>query len=50
MTDDPSDQAVADASGRGDTPLLHSDQERHYQMPAYRKQITDNGLTNGRNF
>lgn len=28
-----------------DTPLLHSDQGWHYQMPAYRRQLAAHGLT-----
>lgn len=29
----------------GDTPLLHSDQGWQYQMPAYRRQLAERGLT-----
>ena len=38
-------KALAKLNGRGAAPLLHSDQGWHYQMPAYRKQLSDSGLT-----
>lgn len=31
--------------GTGAAPLLHSDQGWHYQIPAYRKQLSAHGLT-----
>lgn len=38
-------KALSRLKGRGDVPLLHSDQGWHYQMPAYRKQLSDRRLT-----
>ena len=38
-------KALAKLKGQGAAPLLHSDQGWHYQMPAYRKQLSDHGLT-----
>ena len=38
-------KALSALKGRGVAPLLHSDQGWHYQMPAYRKQLSDHGLT-----
>jgi putative transposase len=38
-------KALSKLKGPGVAPLLHSDQGWHYQMPAYRKQLADNGLT-----
>jgi len=38
-------KALSRLKGQGDAPLLHSDQGWHYQMPVYRKQLTDHGLT-----
>lgn len=38
-------RALAKLKRRGGAPLLHSDQGWHYQMPAYRKQLAENGLT-----
>jgi transposase InsO family protein len=40
-------KALAKVNRRGAAPLLHSDQGWHYQMPAYRKQLSDSGLTQG---
>ena len=37
--------AFGKLKGRTDAPLLHSDQGWHYQIPAYRKQLSDQGLT-----
>lgn len=37
-------KALAKLKGRRVAPLLHSDQGWHYQMPVYRKQLSDNGL------
>jgi putative transposase len=37
-------KALFKLRGRGVAPLLHSDQGWHYQMPAYRKQVSDHGL------
>jgi putative transposase len=38
-------KALRKLKGRGDAPLLHSDQGWHYQMQAYRKQLKEHGLT-----
>lgn len=38
-------KALSKLCGRGVAPLLHSVQGWHYQMPAYRKQLSDHGLT-----
>lgn len=38
-------KALAKLEGRTDAPLLHSDQGWHYQMSAYRRQLTERGLT-----
>lgn len=38
-------KALAKLKGRGDTPLLHSDQGWQYQMAAYRKKLVEHGLT-----
>lgn len=38
-------KALSKLKGRADAPLLHSDQGWHYQIPAYRKQLSDRGLT-----
>ena len=38
-------KALSKLHGRGAAPLLHSDQGWHYQMPAYRKQLSEHGLT-----
>ena len=38
-------KALTKLNGRGAVPLLHSDQGWRYQLPAYRKQLSDNGLT-----
>ena len=38
-------KALSKLGGRGPAPLLHSDQGWHYQMPIYRKQLSDRGLT-----
>jgi putative transposase len=38
-------KALTKLKGQGVAPLLHSDQGWHYQMPAYRKQLSDHGLT-----
>ena len=38
-------KALSKLQGRRAAPLLHSDQGWHYQMPAYRKQLSENGLT-----
>ena len=38
-------KALSKLKALGVAPLLHSDQGWHYQMPAYRKQLADNGLT-----
>lgn len=38
-------KALLKVKGRSAAPLLHSDQGWHYQMPAYRKQLSDHGLT-----
>jgi putative transposase len=37
-------KALTKLKGRADAPLLHSDQGWHYQIPAYRKQLSDHGL------
>lgn len=37
-------KALLKLKGQGAAPLLHSDQGWHYQMPAYRKQLSDHGL------
>jgi transposase InsO family protein len=37
-------KALAKLKGRGETPLVHSDQGWHYQMSAYRKQLLEHGL------
>ena len=37
-------KALLKLKGRGAAPLLHSDQGWHYQMPAYRKLLSDHGL------
>lgn len=37
-------KAVSRLAG-GETPLLHSDQGWQYQMPAYRRQLNEHGLT-----
>lgn len=39
------DKALRKLNGRHDGLLLHSDQGWHYQMPAYRKQLREHGLT-----
>jgi len=38
-------KALTKLKGRGDAPLLHSDQGWQYQMGAYRKKLVDHGLT-----
>ncbi len=38
-------KTLSKLKGQGAAPLLHSDQGWHYQMPAYRKQLKDHGLT-----
>jgi transposase InsO family protein len=38
-------KALVKLKGRGVGPMLHSDQGWRYQMPAYRKQLCDHGLT-----
>ncbi len=38
-------KALTKLKGRSEAPILHSDQGWHYQIPAYRKQISDSGLT-----
>lgn len=38
-------KAFSKLKGRSAAPLLHSDQGWHYQMPAYRKQLSAHGLT-----
>lgn len=38
-------KALLKLKGRSAAPLLHSDQGWHYQMPAYRKQLSAHGLT-----
>jgi putative transposase len=38
-------KALSKLKGRAAAPLLHSDQGWHYQMPAYRKQLSAHGLT-----
>ena len=38
-------KALGKLKGRNDALLLHSDQGWHYKMPAYRKQLSDHGLT-----
>lgn len=38
-------KAFCKLKGRADAPLLHSDQGWHYQIPAYRKQLSAQGLT-----
>lgn len=38
-------KAVSKLKGQSAAPLLHSDQGWHYQMPAYRKRLSDHGLT-----
>lgn len=38
-------KALAKLKGRGDRPLLHSDQGWQYQMTAYRKKLVEHGLT-----
>lgn len=40
-------KALSKLKGRAAVPLLHSDQGWHYQIPAYRKQLSDRGLTQG---
>ena len=37
-------KALSKLKGRAAVPLLHSDQGWHYQIPAYRKQLSDRGL------
>ena len=37
-------KALSKLKGKEATPLLHSDQGWHYQMPTYRKQLSDHGL------
>lgn len=39
------DKALTKLKGHADAPLLHSDQGWHYQIAAYRKQLSDRGLT-----
>ena len=38
-------KVLAKLKGREDAPLLHSDQGWQYKMSAYRKQLSDHGLT-----
>lgn len=38
-------KALSKLKGQRAAPLLHSDQGWHYQMPAYRKQLNNHGLT-----
>lgn len=38
-------KALTKLKGRPEAPILHSDQGWHYQIPAYRKQLSDSGLT-----
>jgi len=38
-------KALSKLKGPSAAPLLHSDQGWHYQMPAYRKQLSAHGLT-----